>query len=153
RQQNPRGGGVVPPSNRKKFLKTSKNLGPVTERTIFSSPERPPGLSSTARGAIQRLPGRPRQMHRPPESDCPRRSSLQGTPETTSPARDRSPQQSASSDPSANRVGIIQRESNNQVRFHTWGNSGFSHTQARGISSRVNEARLTGFAVMESCNG
>src|SRR6476620_4281932 len=60
-----------------------------------------------------------RQMHRPPESDCPRRSSLQGTPETTSPARDRSPQQSASSDPSANRVGIIQRESNNQVRFHT----------------------------------
>jgi hypothetical protein len=33
--------------------------------------------------------------------------------------RDRSPQQSASSDPSAKSGGIIQRESNNQVRFHT----------------------------------
>src|SRR6476646_12111853 len=113
--------------------------GPLPRRPLHRTP---PSISRACR-----------QMHRPPESDCPRRSSLQGTPETTSPDRDRSPQQSASSDPSANRVGIIQRESNNQVRFHTWGNSGFSDTQARGISSRVNEARLTGFAVMESCNG
>jgi hypothetical protein len=36
-----------------------------------------------------------------------------------SSARDRPPQRSASSDPSANRGGIIQRESNNSVRFHT----------------------------------
>src|SRR5260370_16828076 len=39
--------------------------------------------------------------------------------ETASSARDRPPQRSASSDPSANRGGIIQRESNNSVRFHT----------------------------------
>ncbi len=37
-------------------------------------------------------------------------------------ARDPSPQQSASSDPSANRAGIIPRESHRPARFYTWGN-------------------------------
>src|SRR5215475_3935974 len=60
-----------------------------------------------------------RQKHRSPEPDCPRRPSLQGTPETVSLGPDQSPQRSASSDPSAKSGGIIQRESNNQVRFHT----------------------------------
>src|SRR5262245_15211313 len=60
-----------------------------------------------------------RQKHRSPEPDCPRRSSLPGIPETASLGPDQSPQRSASSDPSANGVGIIPRESNNQMRFHT----------------------------------
>src|SRR5580693_173349 len=59
------------------------------------------------------------QRHRSPEPDCPHRSSLPSTPETASLGPGQSPQRSASSDPSANRVGIIQRESNAQVRFHT----------------------------------
>src|SRR6266496_4390282 len=40
-------------------------------------------------------------------------------PHRTPGPRGRVSQQSASSDPSANRGGIIQRESNNSVRFHT----------------------------------
>src|SRR5262245_22053439 len=60
-----------------------------------------------------------RQKHRSPEPDCPRRSSLPGIPETASLGPDQSPQRRASSDPSANGVGIIPRESNNQMRFHT----------------------------------
>src|SRR5262249_3794279 len=60
-----------------------------------------------------------RQKHRSPEPDCPRRSSLPGIPETASLGPDQSPQRSASSDPSANGVGIIPTESNNQMRFHT----------------------------------
>src|SRR5208282_2508636 len=44
--------------------------------------------------------GRVRQQtHRLPEPDCSRRSSLPDTPETASPARDQSPQRTASSDP------------------------------------------------------
>src|SRR5271155_5812172 len=61
----------------------------------------------------------PRQKRRSPERHCPRRSSLPGIPETACSARDPCPQQSASSDPSANRAGIIPRESNQPVRFHT----------------------------------
>ena len=60
-----------------------------------------------------------RQRHRSPEPDCPRRSSLPGIPETACSARDPSPQRSASSDPPANREGILPRESNEAVRFYT----------------------------------
>src|SRR5262249_39600819 len=42
-----------------------------------------------------------------------------GIPETASLGPDQSPQRSAASDRSANGVGIIRRESNNQMRFHT----------------------------------
>src|SRR6202043_3780182 len=42
-----------------------------------------------------------RQKHRSLEPDCPLRSSPPGTPETVFLARDRSPQRSAPSDPSA----------------------------------------------------
>src|SRR5262249_51113208 len=59
------------------------------------------------------------RRHRSPELDCPDRSNPPGIREITSSARDQFPQRSASSDPSANRGGIIQRESPNRVRFHT----------------------------------
>ncbi len=51
--------------------------------------------------------------------DCPRKSSLPGIPETACSARDPCPQRSASSDPPANRAGIISRESNPAARFYT----------------------------------
>src|SRR5499427_4472067 len=75
------------------------------------------------RGPLHRNPTRisraSQQRHRSPEPDCPHRSTLPGIPETASLGPDQSPQRSASSDPSANGVGIIPRESNNQMRFHT----------------------------------
>src|SRR6266478_6803684 len=77
------------------------------------SPRERPHRTPGPRGRVSQ------QRRRSPEPDCPHRSSPPGTRETASSARDRSPQQSASSDPSANRGGIIQRESNNSVRFHT----------------------------------
>src|SRR6266508_4239919 len=77
------------------------------------SPREPPHRTPGPRGRVSQ------QRRRSPEPDCPHRSSPPGTRETASSARDRPPQRSASSDPSANRGGIIQRESNNSVRFHT----------------------------------
>src|SRR5262252_6131197 len=53
-----------------------------------------------------------------PEPDCPRQSSLQGTPETTSPASDRPPQRSGSSDPPP-RQNHCAEKSHEEVRFHT----------------------------------
>src|SRR5208282_2120727 len=61
----------------------------------------------------------PRQRRQSLEPDCPPRSSLPGIPETACSAPDPPPQRSASSDPSAIRTGIIPRESNKAVRFHT----------------------------------
>jgi hypothetical protein len=64
----------------------------------------------------------------PPDKDInhephyPRKSNLPGIQEKGCCARDPSPQQSASSDPSANRPGIIPRESHRPARFDTWGN-------------------------------
>src|SRR5260221_13902291 len=77
------------------------------------SPRERPHRTPGPRGRVSQ------QRRRSPEPDCPHRSSPPGTRETASSARDRPPQRSASSDPSANRGGIIQRESNNSVRFHT----------------------------------
>src|SRR6478752_8924139 len=77
------------------------------------SPRERPHRTPGPRGRVSQ------QRRRSPEPDCPHRSSTPGTRETASSARDRPPQRSASSDPSANRGGIIQRESNNSVRFHT----------------------------------
>src|SRR5260370_34648923 len=77
------------------------------------SPRERPDRSPGPRGRVSH------QRRRSPEPDCPDRSSPPDTRETASSARDRPPQRSASSDPSANRGGIIQRESNNSVRFHT----------------------------------
>src|SRR5436189_3631728 len=91
-------------------------------RTPRERPHRTPG----PRGRVSQ------QRRRSPEPDCPHRSSPPGTRETASSARDRPPQRSASSDPSANRGGIIQRESNNSVRFHTWGNSGIEPYSGSG---------------------
>src|SRR5208283_1406075 len=69
---------------------------------------------------IPARPGRvPRQMRRSPGPDCPRRSSLPGTPEITSSARDQPPQRSASSDPPAYRARILPRESKQAIRFYT----------------------------------
>src|ERR1700687_1882537 len=76
-------------------------------------PQEQPHRTPGPRGRVSQ------QRRRSPEPDCPHRSSPPGTPEITSSARDHPPQRSASSDPSANRVGIIQRESNNSVRFYT----------------------------------
>ena len=79
---------------------------------------RPAGCLGSRPRQTQARPGRvPRQKHRSPEPDCPRRSSLPGIPETACSARDPCPQRSASSDPSANRAGIIPRESNEQCVF------------------------------------
>src|SRR5262249_34408987 len=77
------------------------------------SPRERPHRTPGPRGRVSQ------QKCRSPEPDCPHRSSPPGTRETASSARDRPPQRSASSDPSANRGGIIQPESNNSVRFHT----------------------------------
>src|ERR1700746_1267878 len=77
------------------------------------SPRERPHRTPGPRGRVSQ------QRRRSPEPDCPHRSSPPGTRETASSARDRPPQRNASSDPSANRGGIIQRESNNSVRFHT----------------------------------
>src|SRR5262245_49068520 len=77
------------------------------------SPRERPHRTPGPRGRVSQ------QRCRSPEPDCPHRSSPPGTRETASSARDRPPQRSASSDPSANRGGIIQPESNNSVRFHT----------------------------------
>src|SRR6266478_8982729 len=77
------------------------------------SPREPPHRTPGPRGRVSQ------QRRQSPEPDCPHRSSPPDTRETASSARDRSPQRSVSSDPSANRGGIIQRESNNSVRFHT----------------------------------
>src|SRR6516165_339926 len=60
-----------------------------------------------------------RRSHQSPEPDCPRRSSLPDTPETASPARDLSPQRSASSDPPAAVPESLLRESHKALRFHT----------------------------------
>src|SRR6266508_245125 len=85
------------------------------------SPREPPHRTPGPRGRVSQ------QRRRSPEPDCPHRSSPPGTRETASSARDRPPQRSASSDPSANRGGIIQRESNNSVRFHTTRVNSFGH--------------------------
>src|SRR5262249_45295257 len=77
------------------------------------SPRERPHRTPGPRGRVSQ------QRCRSPEPDCPHRSSPPGTRETASSARDRPPQRSVSSDPSANRGGIVQRESNNSVRFHT----------------------------------
>src|SRR6478752_1228149 len=77
------------------------------------SPRERPHRTPGPRGRVSQ------QRRRSPEPDCPHRSSPPDTRETASSARDRPPQRSVSSDPSANRGGIIQRESNNSVRFHT----------------------------------
>src|SRR5262245_55335424 len=73
-----------------------------------------------------------RQKHRSPEPDCPQRSSPPGTPEAACLARDRSPQRSASSDPSAtaeSHCGV-----NHIQRVFTHGViPGSSHTEALGI--------------------
>src|ERR1700731_5449605 len=94
------------------------------------------GVGLLPRGPLHRNPTSIsrafQQRHRSPEPDCPHRSSLPSTPETASLGPGQSPQRSASSDPSANRVGIIQRESNTQVRFHTWGNSGLEPYSGSG---------------------
>src|SRR5262245_42216550 len=60
-----------------------------------------------------------RQKHRSPEPDCPRRPSLQGTPETASLAPINPLNQAPHPIPPPKSGGIIQRESNNQLRFHT----------------------------------
>ena len=57
-----------------------------------------------------------RQRHRLREPDCPRRPAFQAF---RCSAPDRCPERSASSDPPANRVGIIPRESLPAARFHT----------------------------------
>ena len=49
----------------------------------------------------------------------PRKSNLPGIQEKGCSARDPSPQQSASSDPSANRAGIVPQESHRPARFYT----------------------------------
>src|SRR5260370_31443242 len=77
------------------------------------SPRERPHRTPGPRGRVSQ------QRRRSPEPDCPHRSSPPDTRETASSARDRHPQRSASSDPCANRGGIIQRESNNSVSFHT----------------------------------
>src|SRR5215471_7337618 len=110
------------------------------------------------RGPLHRNPIRisraSQQRHRSPEPDCPHRSSLPGIPETASLGPDQSPQRSASSDLSANGVGIIQRESNNQMRFHTWGNSGIVPYEGAGNQlSDIDEATSWDLAIMESRNG
>src|SRR6516165_10336963 len=94
------------------------------------------------------------QRHRSAEPDCPHRSSPPGIPETASLGPDQSPQRSASSDLSANGVGIIQRESNNQMRFRTWGNSGIVPYEGAGNQLSRNRQRPTswGLAIMESRN-
>src|ERR1700680_4601973 len=61
----------------------------------------------------------PRQRHQSREPDYPRKSNLPGIQEKGCSARDPSPQQSASSDPSANRAGIVPRESHRPARFYT----------------------------------
>src|SRR5260370_7503363 len=87
------------------------------------SPRERPHRTPGPRGRVSQ------QRRRSPEPDCPHRSSPPDTRETASSARDRPPQRSVSSDPSANRGGIIQRESNNSVRFHTtWVKLGHSAT-------------------------
>src|SRR5262249_32838673 len=58
-----------------------------------------------------------------------------------------SPQRSASSDLSANGVGIIQRESNNQMRFHTWGNSGIVPYEGAGNQLSRNRQRPTSWGL------
>src|ERR1700680_4631888 len=61
----------------------------------------------------------PRQRHQSREPDYPRKSNLPGIQGKVCSARDPSPQQSASSDPSANRAAIIPRESHRPARFYT----------------------------------
>src|SRR5712692_10481785 len=61
----------------------------------------------------------PPRTHRPREQDCSLQPSHQGIPGAASFARDPPPQRSASSDPSANRAGIISPESNPAARFYT----------------------------------
>src|SRR6266446_10631576 len=60
-----------------------------------------------------------RQRHRSREPGYPRKSNLPGIQEIAWLVRDPCPQQSASSDPPANRAGIISRESNPAARFYT----------------------------------
>src|SRR2546425_8068291 len=100
------------------------------------SPRERPHRTPGPRGRVSQ------QRRRSPEPDCPHRSSPPGTRETASSARDRPPQRSASSDPSANRGGIIQRESNNSVRFHT--------TRTRSGHERAAFAALHGLDLLYS---
>src|SRR5260370_34929018 len=69
--------------------------------------------------------------------------------------RDPSPQRSASSNPPANRAGIILRESNPAARFYTWGNSGIEpHSGSENQLSRNRQGPPHGaLAIMENCNG
>src|SRR4029077_7590807 len=59
------------------------------------------------------------QKHRSPEAACLRQTSFPGIQEIACSARDQCPQRSVSSDPPANRAGIISRESNPTTRFYT----------------------------------
>ena len=70
-------------------------------------------------------------------SNCYRRSSLPGIPETASLGPGQSPQRSASSDPPANRTRILSRESKQAMRFYTgWvKRCGASQARRRSLSA------------------